>query len=152
MKRPDESRIIKIFHYCDLDHDGRLAKEEFVKCLGELYRQIPESEIANIYYRLDADNNGYIEYTEFMKASMDRDILTEDQNLRAAFNFFDKDRGGTISLSELRMVFADVPKAELNKMIEMVDTNKDGQISFDEFKKLMNSKVASTVTGIEEIN
>ena len=83
---------------------------------------------------------------------MDRDILTEDQNLRAAFNFFDKDGGGEISLAELRMVFNDVPKAELNKMIEMADTNKDGQISFEEFKKLMNSKVSSTVTGVEEIS
>ena len=82
-----------------------------------------------------------------MKASMDRDILTEDQNLQAAFNFFDKDRGGSVSLSELRMVFADVPKAELNKMIEMADTNKDGQISFEEFKKLMNSKVTSRGAG-----
>ena len=64
--------------------------------------------------------------------------LTE---LRAAFDVFDKDKSGSISIKELgtmlRTFGQNLTKLELIKMIEEIDENKDGTVDFKEFLYLM---------------
>lgn len=59
-----------------------------------------------------------------------------EQELRNAFNVFDKDGSGTISAEELRLVLKtlktpgekDVDDDEINDMIKQADVNGDGTI------------------------
>ena len=62
-----------------------------------LYQQILEA--------LDKDCNNYIDYTEFLTAAVSKEKLLTKQNLRTAFNLFDTDRSGQITLEELKKVF-----------------------------------------------
>eukprot|EP00727_Mastigamoeba_balamuthi_P000787 m51a1_g10705 putative actin bundling protein (612) ;mRNA; f:168336-170949 len=61
----------------------------------------------------------------------------EISKFRAEFRKFDLDNNGNISESELSTVLRslgeNVPDARVREMIAEVDTNGDGQISFDEF-------------------
>ena len=54
---------------------------------------------------------------------------------------FDRDKSGGISPSELKYILGEYnlqARDNLwNKMIEQIDLNNDGQISFEEFKKMM---------------
>jgi Ca2+-binding EF-hand superfamily protein len=58
-----------------------------------------------------------------------------------AFNFFDRDGSGTITKEELLAVLRidnpDITEEIVEYMIQEVDLNNDGTVSFDEFIKMM---------------
>lgn len=98
-----------------------------------LYQQILEA--------LDKDCNNYIDYTEFLTAAVSKEKLLTKQNLRTAFNLFDTDRSGQITLEELKKVFdmsGRKDAAMWAQIMEEVDQDKDGQISYHEFEAVMD--------------
>lgn len=68
-------------------------------------------------------------------------LTTADADLKAAFAVFDKDKNGYISREELRSAMVlmkeRVTDHELDQVMAEADLDHDGQISFDEFAKLM---------------
>ena len=58
-----------------------------------------EEEVDRIMRTVDTDNSGFIDYTEFVKATMDPKKVMSTQNLRIAFDLFDRDGSGSISAS-----------------------------------------------------
>ncbi|KAF3663584.1 Calmodulin-3 [Capsicum annuum] len=84
------------------------------------------------------------------------DILNEDQivEFQEAFNLFDKDGDGCISVEELATVIRSLDQnpteEELQEMINEVDGNGNGTIEFTEFLNLMAKKIKET-DGEEEL-
>lgn len=145
----DEIQDIKeIFFAFDKNGDGRLSKEELESGLSVLKKK-PNSNlkasIDGIMHTLDTDNNGYVEFEEFVRASIDKEKLISETNLKMAFNVFDRDKNGTISAAELKFMLGDTnvnAKDEVWKeMINQIDLNGDGQISFNEFKEMMSNLI-----------
>ena len=89
------------------------------------------------------DNNGYIEYEEFVRAAVSKERFINENVLKFAFRYFDKDGSGEITFDEIEDVFkesvSDKSKVHesLKKIISEVDTNGDGIISFSEFSNIM---------------
>ena len=75
--------------------------------------------------------------------------ITEDQlnEYKEAFSLFDKDSSGSISTKELKNVLTSMgqnpTETEIKDMIEGVDKNEDGLISFPEFVMMLNNWFAS---------
>ena len=49
-----------------------------------------------IFLHADTDNSGAIDFSEWCTATINQNTLLNEKNMRAAFNLFDKDGGGTI--------------------------------------------------------
>ncbi|ABO97277.1 predicted protein, partial [Ostreococcus lucimarinus CCE9901] len=75
-----------------------------------------------------------------MYAQPDAGGLSKD-DIRQAFREFDLDRNGYVGAAEIAHVLASmgekVTDDEIDEMILMADTDGDGQISFEEFHRLM---------------
>jgi hypothetical protein len=72
---------------------------------------------------------------------------TEDDAWRKEFAKYDKDGNGFITIAELKMAVPKmVPAALLKSAMGMVDKDKDGQISFDEYKQV-RQKLAKLTGG-----
>ena len=75
------------------------------------------------------------------------DDLTEEQKaeLKEAFSLFDKDGDGTITIDELSIVMKSIGQASskeaIKEMIGDIDDDDDGEVSFEEFMKLMARKM-----------
>ena len=138
--------IYRVFSKFNLNNDGKMTKEELKKGLlkylfkGKKSRAAAEKEANAIFSKLDGNNNGYIECEEFVRAGIDKKLLKNRKVLKFTFDFLDKDRNGEITVEELKEVFG-IVNAEgensLKELMKSIDTDLNGQISFDEFYNMM---------------
>ena len=88
----------------------------------------------------DLDKNGHIDYSEFINATIDKRKLLSKERLKTAFQLFDRDDNGFISAQELKQVLDQGKKFDekvWHMMISEVDFNGDGEISYQEFERMM---------------
>jgi calcium-dependent protein kinase len=145
VKKIEIQNLRKIFKVLDKDDDGRISKQElknaFREILGEILADI---ELENIFKTIDHDHNGYIEYEEFLRATIDKNLLLSESNMRLAFNLFDIDKNGFISIDEIKDIIGGGKSIPDNVMVELlaeIDKKSDEEINFDEFKGIMNKIV-----------
>jgi calmodulin len=101
-----------------------------------------EAELIEMISTVDDNGDNEIDFPEFLILMKSR-IGGKDpeKELRDAFRVFDTDNSGSIDRKELKRLMKKLGQAlsdaELDAMMDEVDTNGDGQISFEEFKDLM---------------
>ena len=104
----------------------------------------------------DLDGDGKIDYSEFIQSAIDHKHLLNKSNLEIAFEMFDLNHDGQISVDELKGMFSDsVAKSNTgNEMIAMimaqVDKNHDNLISHEEFNDAMTEVLRESVKNMLE--
>jgi calcium-dependent protein kinase len=82
---------------------------------------------------------------EFIAATMHLNKLENEENLYKTFQEFDKDGSGYIDEGELKLALKKfgmpIDDDEVKNMIQEVDVNSDGRISYDEFQLMMRAKI-----------
>jgi calcium-dependent protein kinase len=139
----DIDNACKLFDKLDVDGNGKITKDELLIGLSSLIKsENLKRDIKKIFLNLDTDDSKYISYEEFIRAAVDKKIFMNDKVLKYAFQYFDKDNSGEITIDELTSVFKDHIKnkdlqKELINILKEVDINNDKVIDFEEFSKLM---------------
>ena len=78
---------------------------------------------------------------EFLLAAANKEKMLSKQNLTRAFDIFDTDKSGKISADKVKEILGmgrKIDESVWGKIINEVDLNSDGEISFDEFQEMMN--------------
>eukprot|EP00929_Paragymnodinium_shiwhaense_P020312 TRINITY_DN13585_c1_g4_i1.p1 TRINITY_DN13585_c1_g4~~TRINITY_DN13585_c1_g4_i1.p1 ORF type:complete len:643 (-),score=136.71 TRINITY_DN13585_c1_g4_i1:109-2037(-) len=87
---------------------------------------------------MDCDGSGTIDYREFIAATLDQTRYEKEDVCWDAFCVFDRDRNGSISISELQKILSaeasPSEQAAVEGMLAELDQNGDGAIDFAEFK------------------
>lgn len=140
----DTKQLREVFKAMDTNGDGKLSREELLNQFSGTMGDAAVEEVDRIMAEVDSDHNGYIDYTEFLKATLDVRTIMSTENMRRAFDLFDKDGSQSISASELKKVMAGEVLSE-NKLwesiVKEVDQNGDGVIDFNEFQQIILSKI-----------
>ena len=140
---PQCQDAIKLFREIDLNHDGKLDPNEleyaYIKYFG-LNKDDAKKKRKLIFSNIDTDNNGFIENEEFIRACINPRLFKSNNYLKFAFDYFDNDRSGAISIEEIEAKFYQSAKnknlktkRELKQLFDKIDINHDGEISYDEF-------------------
>ena len=93
--------------------------------------------------------NGLISREEFIRGCISPDIFYSTNYLKVAFDHFDKNRDGNVSINEMEEIFGQnselgsKAKMELQNLFNQIDVNKDGFISFDEFSSVIKGIIAN---------
>ena len=138
-----DEQIKEAFNLFDADGSGAIDAEEMslaMKGLG--FGDVPKDEVEKMIKSIDTDDNGLIEYKEFekmMKAKMAQKDSPEE--ILKAFHLFDLDKQGKISFANLkevaRMLGENPGDDVICEMIAEADEDRDGFVSFEEFKNVM---------------
>lgn len=160
-KKADLTRVFATF---DKNGDGLIAKQELRDSLKNLRLSVTDKEVEEMVVKVDANGDGSIDFDEFCMlyeamlgqkqrggasgrdgkdGAVDQEEDDEEEDLKEAFDVFDKDKDGLISVEELGSVLSSLGLNEGRKienckeMIRKVDTDGDGMVNFDEFKRMM---------------
>ncbi|XP_060674251.1 calcium-dependent protein kinase 13 isoform X2 [Ziziphus jujuba] len=135
--------IKEMFRKMDTDNDGIVSIEELKSGLRNFGSQLAESEVQMLIEAVDTNGKGTLDCGEFVAVSLHLQRMANDEHLRKAFSYFDKDGNGYIEPDELRDSLmedgADDCTDVANDIFQEVDTDKDGLISYDEFVAMMKT-------------
>ena len=101
-------------------------------------------EVLLLIEKHDASGKGSIGYDEFVDIMADRIASRSPaEEMAKAFQLFDEDSSGRISFRNLRRIAKELGENltddELQAMIDEFDVDRDGEISLEEFAKIMQS-------------
>jgi len=131
------------FQYFDADQSGFINLEELGTLLQAVGQNPTQERVRELLAEADNDNSGTLSFPEFLNLwySTLKDIEVESALIAKAFNFFDKDGNGELSLSEFREVMTELGDTlsdeECNTFFEMVDENGDGVLQYSEFLEFL---------------
>ncbi|XWS17111.1 hypothetical protein CRYUN_Cryun33cG0040200 [Craigia yunnanensis] len=153
----------RVFATFDKNGDGFITKQELRESFKNIRLFMTEKEVEEMVVKMDANGDGLIDFDEFcilcqamdghdeegVRRGEDGNGVVEEGDgggeLKEAFDVFDKDKDGLISVEELGSVLCSLGLKEGNKtedckaMIRKVDMDGDGMVNFDEFKRMMKS-------------
>ena len=132
------------FDKIDVNKDGEISKDELIKCLESIYPSQEAKLRANaIFQEIDFNNDGSINFSEFLTVNIQKEKLLNEETLDKAFRMFDLDGNGYITIDELKktMPLEITTKAGWRNLVSEVDKDGDYQISFKEFKEMMEKLI-----------
>mmetsp|Transcript_6976 Transcript_6976/g.12215 ORF Transcript_6976/g.12215 Transcript_6976/m.12215 type:complete len:101 (-) Transcript_6976:74-376(-) len=96
--------------------------------------------------KFDENADGKIQWEEFKNGLLEkvRHLITlkNEKKLKIAFDEFDKDGDGVLTVREIvdLMNYLKVPEEKTKKFMKQADENNDGKITFDEFCNVVRPK------------
>ncbi|MCL7042750.1 hypothetical protein MKW94_003284 [Papaver nudicaule] len=141
-KKVDETDLLEdienIFNRFDVNGDGKISSAELADVYKELGDEMTPEVLKKMMDDIDTDGDGYINLKEFIEfhRGTDGTIAFEDREIRFAFGMYDTDKNGLISPEELQNGLG-YSADDCSKIISALDTDGDGNINFEEFKKMM---------------
>ncbi|PON77058.1 Parvalbumin [Parasponia andersonii] len=158
----NRAELRRVFATFDKNNDGFITKEELRESLKNIRIFVTEKEVEEMVLKLDANGDGLIDFEEFglLCVSMigsggqeeedkvkhgEENMLGNEEDLKEAFDVFDRDKDGLISVEELGSILSSLGLKEGKKMenckqmIRKVDMDGDGMVNFEEFKRMMKS-------------
>ncbi|KAM0947192.1 putative EF-hand domain-containing protein [Dioscorea sansibarensis] len=148
-KAVDQFELSRVFEMFDHDGDGRISRKELHESLDNLGIFISEEDLSVMIKKIDVNEDECVDMEEFGELYKSivgvggREEVEED--VKEAFDVFDVNGDGYISVEELRSVLASLglrqgwSKEDVRGMIGKVDEDGDGRVSFEEFKVMMRS-------------
>lgn len=133
-----------IFSAIDRNKDGRLCYTDLRLGFHELGIQIADDDLKIMMNEVDQDGDGAINFSEMLTIMIRMHKQTrESQNLLKVFEVMDKDGNKRISKSELKKALKlycnkKVSSEEMDKIMQEVDFDNDGFISFVEFSNCVH--------------
>ncbi|XP_023537144.1 calcium-dependent protein kinase 11-like [Cucurbita pepo subsp. pepo] len=129
----------ELFKMIDTDNSGSITFEELKEGLKKVGSELMESDIKSLMEAADIDNSGTLDYGEFLAATLHLNKIEREDNLVAAFSYFDKDGSGYITTDELQQACKDfgLGDVHLDEIINEIDQDNDGRIDYEEFAAMM---------------
>ncbi|KAH9615647.1 hypothetical protein KSS87_013110 [Heliosperma pusillum] len=145
----DMAEVKKVFDRFDSNGDGKISGEELAGMISALGSDTSATEIDRMMEEMDSDKDGVItlaEFADFCSKKVDDDE-SGSRELRDAFDMYDQDNNGLISSAELHLVLSRLGEKcsvqDCTKMIQSVDADGDGNVNFEEFRKMMSNTAAA---------
>ncbi|KAK4483389.1 hypothetical protein RD792_010575 [Penstemon davidsonii] len=143
---PDDQvgRIKEMFHMMDTDKNGNLNFQELKDGLNMIGQPVPDPDVQLLLDAADCDGNGTLNCDEFLAIAVHLKKISNDEHLHKAFLYFDKNGSGYIEFDELQQSLLDEHFGPTNDQVVQdiifdADLDKDGRISFPEFKAMMTT-------------
>ena len=130
--------IQEMFKRVDKNDDGIISLDELKNVLQTIFKQLSSEKIDTMVSDADKNKDGRISYEEFYRVLKRKN---KNNKLLKAFKVLDTNGDGKISHEELIEVLketeVELSKQRVIEMINEVDKDGDGYLSYNEFLNTM---------------
>ncbi|CAN6449812.1 unnamed protein product [Victoria cruziana] len=157
-----DAELRRLFATFDHNNDGFITREELKESMENLGLFLSDGDLDSMVRNLDANGDGCLDLEEFCvlyesmtgvgKSGAGEEEIKEggaaamvagDDELKEAFDVFDVNGDGFISVEELSSVLVSLRLKsgwrECKEMIRSVDLDGDGRVNFQEFLQMMKA-------------
>ena len=134
------------FNIFDVNSEGTIDKDKLILLLFSLKQYPTKEELDETMKSLGLDKLDQINFDQFLKIMgkrMNTKKVDEDIYFRNLFDSMDRNKNGMISIHEIRYIILhsneDISEKELELLMNNVDSDNDGLISFEEFLSFMKN-------------
>lgn len=137
-----KQEIREAFDLFDTDGSGSIDVKELKVAMRALGFEPKKEEIKKMIADIDKEGSGTIDFEDFL-AMMTQKMSEKDskEEILKAFRLFDDDGTGKISFKNLKRVAKELGEnltdEELQEMIDEADRDGDGEVSEQEFLRIM---------------
>lgn len=133
MTSRDVAEMGEQFKSMDKDSTGTITMNDLASAIqGRL--DMTGSEIEAVFRRIDQTGDQHIHYSEFLASTLQAQIFRDSTLAREAFQKFDVDGTGQITVDNLRQVLGDSYNGTpVEDMLRSIDKNDSGTINYEEF-------------------
>ena len=130
-----------LFDSYDLNKNGKIERKEMKTILKKLGKEGTEEEIEQIWKsmnKIESDSTiSFNDFIEFIKRfNLSKNTMSTDDIINA-FEIFDKNHDGTISINEFKHILMDLGQKfsedEVNEIITEIDLDNNGKINYRDF-------------------
>ncbi|KAL9599489.1 MAG: hypothetical protein Q9219_003828 [cf. Caloplaca sp. 3 TL-2023] len=137
-QQTQDARAEKLWQKLDTQKEGHLDANGLKRGLKKIDHPLQNADdlLRDVFNAVDKNGDGRIEYAEF------RSFVEQTENqLLKLFNSIDRDHNGQLDKRELESAFTRaglvVSKPKFDQFFSEVDANKDGAISFEEWRDFL---------------
>eukprot|EP00629_Pelagomonadales_sp_RCC1024_P019355 CAMPEP_0119279338 /NCGR_PEP_ID=MMETSP1329-20130426/20615_1 /TAXON_ID=114041 /ORGANISM="Genus nov. species nov., Strain RCC1024" /LENGTH=146 /DNA_ID=CAMNT_0007279875 /DNA_START=44 /DNA_END=481 /DNA_ORIENTATION=- len=133
----EQQELREAFDLFDHEKSGKLNLHEMKVLMRALGFQVKKKDVVKMIHEIDPANEGFCDYGLYSQIMAERYAERDpEEEIMKAFQLFDHDGSGKISLKNMRHVARelgeDLADEELTAMIEEFDRDQDGEISQEE--------------------
>ena len=137
-----KQEIKEAFDLFDTDGSGSIDAKELKVAMRALGFEPKKEEIKKMITEADKEGTGKVSFQDFMDLMVEKMAQRDPiEEIKKAFRLFDIDEKGKISFKDLKRVAKELGENmtddELQEMIEEADRDGDGEISEDDFIRIM---------------
>lgn len=143
---PEQIAILrKAFESFDSGKTGSISTETVAEILRLMGQPFNRETLEEMIEEVDEDKSGRLEFEEFIilaaKFIVEDDEEALQKELKEAFRLYDKEGNGFIPTSCLKEILRELDdqlsNADLDGMIQEIDSDGSGTVDFDEFMEMM---------------
>lgn len=152
----------ELFNKLDLDHNGKLSRDELQQLMLALEPNLSRTDIEAIFWRFDKDFSGEVDVFEFYEAlqtanptslvaveekvkALGQKFGTTSYNMSDLFAVFDRNGDSFLSKEEwhraLSLFGPEVSPADAEAVFSRFDVNQDGFLSIAEFQAFFQTSI-----------
>ncbi|CAL0323018.1 unnamed protein product [Lupinus luteus] len=135
------SQYESVFNHFDKNGDGKISPPELQQCMEAIGGTLSDEEAEEAVRIMDTDGDGLLgldDFVRFLEGGKEEEKICD---LREAFKIYEMDGSGCITPKSLKRTLSRLGNSrsidECQVMISYFDLNRDGVLSFDEFKVMM---------------
>ena len=117
--------------------DGRIKPKELLNVFQENKMRITKDEVIKIIKSIDFNNSGAIEYEEFIRIAIPKEDLFTDVNLKEAFDLFDINKKGIITINDMKEVLGMNKDVDENVVLKFMKDIGYKSMNYLQFKSLV---------------
>lgn len=137
----------EVFQALDTDHTGALSIEELQEGFRKSGIRISKEEVEEIITKANNSQQGKINFTEFCIAAMDYKSILNKEKLITAFSYFDIDKTGKITISDIEDALLRSGKRVINKdelkqlIVDATKGQESSKITLEKFVAMFDYKL-----------
>ncbi|KAK2179613.1 hypothetical protein NP493_480g03026 [Ridgeia piscesae] len=145
LSEEQKQEIRDAFDLFDTDKDGAIDYHELKVAMRALGFDVHKADVLKVLKDYDKEGTAKITFSDFSEVMTDMYLARDPrESIMKAFQLFDDDGTGKISLRKLRRVARELGEAmtdeELKGMIDEFDLDGDGEINEEEFIAIMTGE------------